>query len=180
MMHRLFVGLPLPEPVADALIGLMGGVAGARWQSREQLHLTLRFIGEVDRHTAADVVAALGRVALAPFAVHLATPGSFDRKGRLDQLWSGVGPKPPLAELAHRINQALQAAGVASESRAFVPHITLARFGRTSGSLAGWPAQPLPALAWKVDRFVLWESQLGHGGSVYAPVAHYPGAERFG
>jgi 2'-5' RNA ligase len=173
-MHRLFVGLPLPDPVADALLGLMGGVAGARWQTRDQLHLTLRVIGEVDRHTANDVAAALGRVPLPPFAVQLGAPGSFDRKGRIDQLWIGVSPRAPLADLAQRINQALLAAGIAPEERAFVPHITLARLGRQAGDLMGWPAAPLPALGWQVDRFALYESHVGHGGSVYEVLAHYP------
>ena len=57
-MHRLFVALRPPVPVRDHLLDLMHGVEGARWQSDDQLHLTLRFIGEVDRHQASDIAAA--------------------------------------------------------------------------------------------------------------------------
>ncbi|MFZ4110759.1 MAG: 2'-5' RNA ligase family protein, partial [Polymorphobacter sp.] len=70
-MLRLFVALELPVAVRDALLASMGAlggsVVGARWQSDEQLHLTLRFIGEVDRHQAADIDAALGTVNFQPF-----------------------------------------------------------------------------------------------------------------
>ena len=61
-MHRLFVALEPPAAIRHQLLDLMGGIANARWQTEAQLHLTLRFIGEVDRHRAEDVAAALGRI----------------------------------------------------------------------------------------------------------------------
>src|SRR5207237_6913856 len=90
LMHRLFVALELPPQVRDALLGAMGGVAGARWQRDDQLHLTLRFIGEVDRHGAQDIAAALAGVRSAPFRLNLGTAGVFDKRGRIDTLWLGV------------------------------------------------------------------------------------------
>src|SRR3546814_1235738 len=54
-MHRLFVAIRPPSAIRKALLSIMGGVEGARWQSDDQLHLTLRFIGEVDRHRADDI-----------------------------------------------------------------------------------------------------------------------------
>ena len=66
----------------------MGGIAGARWQDDDQLHLTLRFIGEVDRHVATDVAAALGSVRHPPFELAVSGVGTFDRKGRIDTLWA--------------------------------------------------------------------------------------------
>ena len=61
-MPRLFVALRPPEPVRDALFDLMGGVEGARWQSDDQLHLTLRFVGDIPPPDAEDLAAELGRV----------------------------------------------------------------------------------------------------------------------
>ena len=61
-MRRLFVAYRPPAGIIQHLLTTMGGVAGAHWQTEEQLHLTLRFIGEVDRHVAADVAAALATV----------------------------------------------------------------------------------------------------------------------
>ncbi len=174
-MIRLFVAIELPLPVRDALLAAMGGVAGARWQRDDQLHLTLRFIGEVDRHRAADIAAALGRVQVPPFALALASVGSFDRRGRIDALWVGVTPQTEVSALAKRVDQALVRAGEAPETRAFLPHVTVARFGRDAGPLAGFPLQPLPVAPFPITGFALWESRLGHEGADYRIVERYRG-----
>jgi 2'-5' RNA ligase len=171
---RLFAAIELPLPVRDALLGAMGGVAGARWQRDDQLHLTLRFIGEVDRHQAADVGAALGMVNVVPFQLSLGPPGTFDRRGRIDALWVGVSPQEPVAALARRVDQALQRIGLPAESRAFVPHITVARFGRDAGSLGAFPLVPLPLQPFQINGFALWESRLTHDGADYRIVERYP------
>ena len=108
----------------------MGGGQGLRWQSDDQLHLTLRFVGEVDRHQAEDVAAALGQVRHPPVGFALAGVGTFDRRGQVDNLWAGVTPHEPLRSLHKRIDRALASAGIAPEGRAYLPHITLARVGR--------------------------------------------------
>jgi RNA 2',3'-cyclic 3'-phosphodiesterase len=172
-MLRLFVAIELPPSVRDVLLAAMGGVAGARWQRDEQLHLTLRFIGEVDRHRAADIVAALGTVNFAPFELALAAPGTFDRRGRIDVLWMGVTPQAEVSALAKRVDAALARIGIAPETRAFVPHITVARFGRDCGPLGGFPVAPLPAAPFVVSGFALWESRLGHDGSDYQVIERY-------
>ena len=82
-----------------SLLAAMGGVAHARWQSEEQLHLTLRFIGEVDRHQGEDIAAALGAIHHPRFALALDAVGQFDRKGRTDTLWVGVTPQDAVTAL---------------------------------------------------------------------------------
>lgn len=171
-MMRLFVGLELPAPVKAALLASMGGVAGARWQREDQLHLTLRFIGEVDRHQAHDVAAALGRVNIRAFAAELGAPGHFEHRGRIDTLWVGVRPAQPLAALARAVNAALAGVGMAPEPRAFVPHITLAR-GRGMIGAAAWPLAPVPRIGWTVAGLALFESRMGKDGSDYAVLASY-------
>jgi 2'-5' RNA ligase len=173
-MMRLFTALELPLAIRDALLAAMGGVAGARWQRDDQLHLTLRFIGDADRHQARDIAAALGGVNVVPFQLSLAAPGTFDKRGRIDALWVGVTPQEAVAALARRIDQALQRVGVAAESRAFVPHITVARFGRDIGPLGAFPLQPLPVQAFDINGFALWESRLSHDGSDYRIIERYP------
>src|SRR3546814_9956827 len=83
--HRLFVALRPPRPVRTALIAAMHGIAAARWQSDEQLHLTLRFIGEVDRHRAEDVAAALGALHAPAVEARIAGVGVFERQGRSEE-----------------------------------------------------------------------------------------------
>jgi 2'-5' RNA ligase len=173
---RLFVGLELPDAIRAALLAGMGGVAGARWQRDDQLHLTLRFIGEVDRHGAADIAAALGRVRLRPFAAELGAPGHFATRGRIDTLWVGVRPAAALAALAGRVNAALASVGIPAEPRAFVPHITVAR-GQIMGGThpdALWPQSAIPQLGWTVTGIALFESRMGHGGSDYQVIARWP------
>jgi 2'-5' RNA ligase len=175
-MHRLFVAIRPPRAMRAVLLGIMGGVANARWQSDEQLHLTLRFIGEVDRHGAEDIAAALGAVHHARFDLALDGIGQFDRKGRLDALWAGVTPHEPLKSLHNKIDQVLARVGIQPEGRAYLPHITIARFSRPAGpleqlialsaGLAGAPEQ--------ITQFCLYESSLSREGSVYTIVERYP------
>lgn len=106
-MHRLFVALRPPPAIRAVLLGMAGGVEGARWQEDEQLHLTLRFIGEVPRAQAEDVAAALGTVSAPDVAATLDGVGRFDRRGRIDTLWARVAPAPALSDLAQKVNRAL-------------------------------------------------------------------------
>ena len=126
-MHRLFVGIRPPSTVRDLLLDAMDDSPDFRWQDDEQLHLTLRFVGAVDRPQAEDLAAALGRVQAAHFALRIAGVGSFDHRNS-GALWAGVDPKPPVASLASKIERACQSIGLAPERRAFHPHITIARW----------------------------------------------------
>lgn len=175
-MHRLFVAIRPPRTMRASLLAAMGSIAHARWQSDEQLHLTLRFIGDVDRHGAEDVAAALGTVHHPRFDLALDGVGQFDRKGRIEALWAGVTPHAPLKALHNKVDQALARVGLAPESRAYLPHITIARFGRHAGPLGGLVARSggITSPPQEIDQFCLYESQLSHEGSVYTIIERYP------
>lgn len=174
-MHRLFVAIRPPADQRGNMLSLMDGVEGARWQSDDQLHLTLRFIGEVDRHRANDIADALGAIRFAPFDVHLSGVGAFDRKGVVDTLWAGVKPRDPLAALHRKIDRACVSVGLPPESRAYLPHVTLARFGRAGGLIDPFLARhaALTGAPFRVDRFALFESRLGQQGATYHAIADY-------
>lgn len=175
-MHRLFVAIEPPPQVRDVLLAAMGGVAGARWQRDDQLHLTLRFIGEVDRHQAQDIAAALAGVRVEPFTLRLAAPGIFDKRGRIDTLWIGVTPHESVRLLKQRIDAALARASVPPDGRAFLPHITIARFSRGGGALAAAYVPPIPLgeATFAVAGFALYESTLGNDGADYRIADRYP------
>ena len=175
-MHRLFVALRPPREMRETLLALMGGVPGARWQDDEQLHLTLSFIGEVDRPEADDIASALAAVDGPRPTVALQGAGSFDHKGRVHSVWAGIAPDAGLHRLHDRINHALLAAGARPEQRAFKPHITLARFGREAGPIAPFLAgiAGLASAPVALDAFLLFESRLGHNGASYEAIARYP------
>ena len=177
--HRLFVALRPPRAIREMLISAMHGVSGARWQSDEQLHLTLRFIGEVDRHRAEDIAAALGAIYAPAVTARIAGVDLFERQGRPHILWAGVEPHEPLGALHRKVDQLLARVGVAPETRAFLPHITLARLNRGSGPVAPFLAlnSDLASPPFEFGHVTLYESEMGHGGSRYHPVARYPLAE---
>jgi len=172
--HRLFVALRPRHPVRALLRAAMHGISAARWQDDDQLHLTLRFIGEVDHHRAEDIAAALGALHAPAIAAHIAGVGLFERKGWPHTVWAGVEPMAPLAGLHRKVDQLL--ARVDAETRAFVPHITLARLGRTAGPVAPFLAQSsdLASPSFDFTHVILYESELAHGGARYHPVARYP------
>src|SRR6478672_1227085 len=121
-MHRLFVAIRPPEPIRDLMIDAMDDTPDFRWQDDAQLHLTLRFVGEVERPVAEDLADALGRVRAAPFDIRIKSVGRFDQRNS-GALWAGVEPKEPLAALAAKIERACLGVGLEPERRAFHPHI---------------------------------------------------------
>jgi len=175
MRHRLFAAIRPPAPVIETLLSLEGGVAGARWQDERQLHLTLRFFGEVEVRTAEDIVAALETVRCEPFALALRGVGHFEKKDRVNTLWAGLAPSDPLLMLQRRVEQAARRAGLAAERRSYAPHITLARLNRASGPLLPF-LQAHGALTgepWRVEAFDLMESTLTPRGAEYETARRY-------
>jgi 2'-5' RNA ligase len=175
-MHRLFVAIRPPREIRTLLLATMGGISGARWQSDDQLHLTLRFIGEVDRHLAGDIVAALGPIHHPRFEVSLNGLGTFDRRGQPDAVWAGVAPHEPLKALHKKVDQAIARVGVAPEQRAYLPHITLARLKRGAGTVGNLleEAGGIASAPFTMDHFALFESKLTPEGAVYTIVERYP------
>lgn len=145
MSLRLFAALAVPDHVATRLLALMKGVAGAKWRPRENLHLTLRFFGEVAEPIADDIDAELSAVAeaCAPFDLKLKGAGSF---GGADPhaLWIGAEQTAALTKLAAQCERAARRAGLKPEPRKFLPHLTLAYL---SGAL--------------LDRVQAFEARLG-------------------
>ncbi|HEY0625490.1 MAG TPA: RNA 2',3'-cyclic phosphodiesterase [Allosphingosinicella sp.] len=176
-MHRLFVAIRPPHAIRRQLLDLMGGISGARWQTDEQLHITLRFIGEVDGNLAEDVAAALASLHQASFDTALSGVGAFSRRGQAEVVWAGLAPHEPLKALHKKIDQACVRVGLEPERRAYHPHITLARLKRGAvgpvdaflESAGGMSSSPF-----RVDSFGLFESTLTPAGAVYSMVRRYP------
>ncbi len=173
---RLFVALALPDDLRDQLYALASGLPGARWVDAPNLHLTLRFIGEVDGHAAEDVDAALAGVQSRRFSVTLSGVGQFGDERRLRALWVGVEPNEALERLQAKIETALQRAGLEPEKRKFKPHVTLARFRTNPGErLRDYIVQRalFRADPFEVREFTLFSSYLAREGAIYAPEAVY-------
>lgn len=175
MTARLFVALPLPEAVSDVLLDTMEGVDAARWQEADNLHITLRYIGEVDGRLADDLHLALSAVRAAPFALQVAGVGHFEEKQRGKALWAALARSAPLEALRGAVEMACRRAGLAAETRRFLPHVTLARMNRSTGDFTGWLSRhaQLCAGPWEVRSMALYQSHLRPGGAHYEVLETY-------
>ncbi|HEY1632111.1 MAG TPA: RNA 2',3'-cyclic phosphodiesterase [Rhizomicrobium sp.] len=172
---RLFVALPIPDPVAQSLMLIQSGVPGARWSTREQLHLTLRFIGEVDGRDAADIDEMLEGISAPRFSLALKGVGEFGGK-HPHALWAGVAEREAVAHLARKIETGLQRLGLPAEERKFTPHVTVARLNAAArGRVLDWLTDHAlyASATFEVREFILYSSQLSPGGSVYAAERTY-------
>lgn len=176
-MIRLFVGIALSEDVRQRLAALCAGLPHARWVAPEGLHITLRFIGEVDQGVAQDIHDRLAEVQAKAFAVTLAGVGTFGPDRHPRTLWVGVERSDELTHLHDKVESAVVRAGLPHEARKFQPHLTLARFKRASGARLGaflthhalLRLPPMP-----VARFTLFSSHLGRSEAIYSAEAEYP------
>ena len=175
-MHRLFVALRPPPLLRHACLAAMeDGPPGWAWQDGEQLHLTLRYIGEVDRPVAEDVAAALGSIHAPPVDLALNGVGWFDH-GPRGALFARVALVDPLTSLHAKLDRTLVRAGLKPEGRAFLPHITLARRRSTAVDPGDWLERNagLTNTTERVAAMILFESHIGRHGSTYEAVASYP------
>ncbi len=174
-MQRLFIGIDPPALIKDQLLLLQGAVSAARWQTRAQLHLTLRFIGEVDRHQAQDVSAAMHSLSHPALALSLSGAGLFDKNGKVHTLYVGVSPEAQLKTLHNKVDQALVRVGIAPEKKAYLPHITLARLNHHRADLASFMALQggVASAPFEVTDICLYESTLTRDGAVYTILGRY-------
>jgi 2'-5' RNA ligase len=176
-MIRLFVGLEIPAELRRRMAMLARGVDDARWVAEENLHISLRFIGEVPEDRAEDLAAALDTVRAPTFTITLSGAGHFESGRRVRVLWLGIERNEALKALYDKVESALVRAGLEPEGRKFKPHVTLARLkDARPASVKGWLAANtmFKAVPFTVDRFVLFSSRLGREGPTYTPEVVFP------
>lgn len=178
-MHRLFVALRPPPAIRQSLLELMGGVQSARWQTDDQLHITLRYIGEVTAPVAEDIAVALGAIRAAPLTLRINGVGCFDKHDRPNAVWAGIAPHEAITSLHKKVDQALIRIGLPSEGRAYLPHVTLARLPRSAGSVGSFLANhaSLASAPFEITHIQLFESHLGSEGSTYDAIGRWPFAD---
>jgi 2'-5' RNA ligase len=179
-MPRLFTAIEIPQPVALLLSLIQGGLPGARWIDRENLHITLRFVGDVETPVARELAYALERVKTAPFQLMLSGLDVFGgTKPR--SLFAAVERSETLNGLYAEQERICQQIGLSPEGRKFKPHVTLARLrGARTADIAkyltgqGGFSSPL----FDVGRFVLLSSRNSVGGGPYVLEESYQLIER--
>jgi 2'-5' RNA ligase len=173
---RLFVALALPDAVAASLLLIQGGVPGARWQTREQLHLTLRFIGEVHGRDAAMLDDALAGIRAPAFDLQLHAVGQFGGK-QVHSLWAAVRKNEALDHLQRKVDSAIRRVGQPQDQHKFTPHVTLARLRHPEpGKVLEWLTHNAlyTSAEFPVGAFGLYSSKLSSDGSIYRLEQEYP------
>lgn len=175
---RVFVGIPLPEDIRERLGGLCSGLPSARWVSAENMHITLRFIGEIDEVVVEDVDASLSEIRMPAFPISICNLGCFERGRKVHTIWAGVEETETIGRLHEKVDIALVRTGFEPEGRKFKPHITLARIrGRVPARRIGEYLQVCDGFfagPFVADRFTLFRSHLGRGGAFYERLVDYP------
>ena len=175
-MPRLFTGLEIPPDLARRLALLQGGLPGAHWIAQENLHLTLRFVGDVDARTAAEITAALAAIERPAFTLQVRGLAAFGGR-RPRAIYAGVTASYPLSDLLADQERRLQRLGLAPEGRRFTPHVTLARLRNVRPRVAAdylalrgdFASEPFT-----VARFVLFSARQSVGGGPYVAEEVYP------
>lgn len=175
-MQRLFVAVELPDAVREALTALQNGLSGIRWTAPENLHLTLRFIGEVPMAQVEKIQAALEDVQAKSFSLRLSKLGFFDRRPQAI-LWAGIEASQELLALKEQVDATLEArADLRLPQGRFSPHITLGRMKNADRkALREFTArQSLAAqVPFPINAFTLFSSVLAPEGAKHTVEARY-------
>jgi 2'-5' RNA ligase len=180
---RLFVALEIPSEVRKNLASLIESLRAVspqtRWVRPENLHVTLKFIGEVPEAKLSVIRGALASVrSEQPVTLDFRGLGFFPNEKHPRVFWAGIEASPDLKTLAAEIDGATEKLGIPREQRPFSPHLTVARFepprlpeklraaiqenaGREFGSL-------------RTTQFHLIESKLKSSGAEYTTVESFP------
>ena len=176
--ERLFLALTLPAPVRDALAVLARPMPGVSWTRPEQLHVTLRFLGDVPVEKIEPMIARLANVRVGSFILPIEGPGTFPSNRAPRILWIGVGAgHPRLFQLRQRVDDALLASGLQLDVRTFHPHVTLARCNETAASVVAHllhDHRDFSAPPFRVEAFDLYASELKSSGAVHVLKQRFP------
>lgn len=176
--ERLFLALTLPAPVRDTLAAEAQPLPDVTWTRPEQLHVTLRFLGDTPSDQIPTLIERLAAIRIAPFILPIEGIGTFPPNRPPRILWIGVGSgHPRLFQLRQRLDDTLLAAGLQLDVRTFHPHITLARATDDAAkSIAHWlhAHRDFAAPPFRVDSFDLYASELRPTGAVHTLKHHFP------
>jgi len=164
-MIRLFTALSIPDDVKEELYGLRESLFGARWMSKENMHLTLQFIGEISEQKYHQIKEDLEDVQMTSFELKLGAVSRFAEK----VLYCSVGESEELSDLQSLVKEKIELT-TAVENKKYVPHVTLARLRDTSvHDIAEVMAKhhDYESRDFSVHSFGLYSSKLTNSGPVY-------------
>lgn len=187
MSHRTFLAVDLDESLRRMLAGAtwklsagLGSRDRVNWVAPENLHVTMKFLGDCDGGTLREVcrVACETAAASTPMMLEATGVAFVPSRGPLRMLWAQIAdPTGGLAKLAAALDASLADLGFAPEGRAFQAHVTLARIKHVAGDealRAAGRSLPKPLGAWEATTLTVYTSELTPAGPVYTPTARCP------
>ncbi len=175
---RLFIAIELPTLQRKALSRIQKGIPGTRWTPETNMHITLRFLGNVDGGQAEDIAYELQRIDMSSFEVMATGAGQFSGGSGIRSLWVGLAPQESLLDLQSKVERACRRAGLKPERQTYCPHITIARFNnppdpeivrRFLEGYAEFKCEPF-----RVSGFSLFSSELRRSAALYRIEADFP------
>lgn len=181
--RRIFVAIDLSEAARTECVRHMDTLQRSfpnvqvGWERPEKLHITLKFLGDTDENTLANLQSAIGDIAarVEPFKLRLAGPGVFPSRHRARILWVGIADLARVIEpLQDKVEAACLDLGAQNESRDYAPHVTIGRIRKLNPMLVGEHlAGPIEPVEFDVSEIVIYESQRRASGSVYGQVSGF-------
>lgn len=179
-MTRLFVALKIPPGIRDEIISLRKKVWEAddkfRWERKDKLHLTLKFIGEVEDDRIEEILSDFEFInGFGKFNCSLSEFGFFQQRGTPKILWIGLHTSEKLITLAGRLNSSLEKFAIPRETKKFKTHITILRLKGNPGEkfIKGFENFNVPQVRFVCDTVAVYKSELKPGGSVYTEIKNY-------
>ena len=176
-MIRLFVAIDIPETIRREVEGMGRSIPKARPVPADQLHLTLKFIGEVEGSRLLDIHDALKEIVLPKFFLSLKGVGTFPPRGTPRILWAGVTQADQTTALRNSIERTLARINIPRDKKKYTPHLTLARLKncpihQLQQFLAGNAF--MQSSEFSVEHFHLYSSQLTSKGALHTIESSYP------
>lgn len=181
---RLFIAVDLPEEVKQSIEEIkepLKGIKGVKPVRKENLHLTLKFLGEVEESKVNTMVRALAQIKVNPFKLSINKLGVFPNEKRIRVLWIDVEPAEPLVELKKEIDKALPEF---KDDHPFKNHLTFARIKYIASDddnkkiIEIITNKQVEKQEFLVDNFKLYKSTLTPEGPVYEVLGSFPNSEK--
>jgi len=178
-MLRLFVALKIPLDVKRNLVSICRNLAGKndyRWENPEKIHLTLKFIGEVEEDILNPLKESLDFISeYRSFDFRILKFGFFYRDKDPKILWTGLETDERIFKLVHNLNQTLSRFSVPVENRKLKPHLTMLRLKRNPGNefVNRFREYSFNEMKFTVNEAVLMKSELLPSGAEYSEIQKY-------
>lgn len=176
-MYRLFLAIDPPDNIKDRVINTYMGLNNTRWVNRDQLHITIHFLGDCTGRELQELKNSINKLELNSFNIKIKGASFFSRKKVPNTLWLGIQMSENLKDLYAKTRLLIENTGIILENRKFKPHLTVARLNKKAV-----PDDILPYLScnesfeaepFTVNKITLFSSVLTKAGAEHCKEAEY-------